>query len=160
MTALGLAANIVQFIDFTRSLLSDAKEIYHSTTGTTAEYANLEEIAEQLSFFGAKLESSRSSTDNAPSQGTVGAQIGQIAMSCKSIADEILDCLQPLKAQDSGRKKWKSFLHALQSLWKRERIRRLQERLKSMRDQALFQMVSEIRSARCALFQSNHRRIS
>jgi hypothetical protein len=62
LTALGLASNIVQFVDFTSKLISTAHSLYTSTSGAKAEHLELEALANTL----------RGLADNAapPSQGT------------------------------------------------------------------------------------------
>jgi hypothetical protein len=46
ISAIGLAANILQFVDIIAGLLSDAKEIYHSAKGATTENIELQSLAE------------------------------------------------------------------------------------------------------------------
>jgi hypothetical protein len=48
LTALSLAGNIVQFVDFSTKLLAKGHELYKSADGTSVGYSELEAIAKDL----------------------------------------------------------------------------------------------------------------
>ncbi|KAG8528462.1 uncharacterized protein KY384_007380 [Bacidia gigantensis] len=48
LAAIGLAANVVQFLDFARGLVSEAFEIYQAVDGATSSNALLERVTEDL----------------------------------------------------------------------------------------------------------------
>jgi len=50
-TAIGLASNILSFIDFSAQLINGAREIYDSTTGTTEDNKSRESIVNEMKFF-------------------------------------------------------------------------------------------------------------
>lgn len=55
LTAIGLAANIIQFVDFTAKLLNTTKTLYQSTSGQTRENADLGENMEEMRSFARRL---------------------------------------------------------------------------------------------------------
>ncbi|OAL37221.1 hypothetical protein AYO20_03397 [Fonsecaea nubica] len=142
LSAIGLAANIVQFIDFSRRLISDAKEIYHSTNGTSAENVELQDVAESLSRLSSTLISPLD-----PSQAAVAqteAEIVKIAAASRVVGDELQAAIQSLTAGDGSRKKWRSFLQALKTLWKRDKIAKLRKRLEDARSNLSVHVLSYI----------------
>lgn len=54
-TALGLAGNLVQFVDFLYKLLSESKSLYASSIGASAENIILETVAKDLNLLTDKL---------------------------------------------------------------------------------------------------------
>ncbi len=48
IAAIGLAANIVQFVDFSWKLLSETRDLYDSSTGVSADNDLLETISKDL----------------------------------------------------------------------------------------------------------------
>lgn len=140
LTALGLAANIFQFIDFSSQLLSGTLEIYQSATGASSEIIEIEHISEHLSSFNEELSSqptaSRSSRDVA---------VEKFAGRCKDISDELLKVIAELKVVDGPNRKWRSFRKALKTLWKKEKIQSLQNRLDMMRQQLTLELSASVR---------------
>jgi phage terminase small subunit len=125
LTALGLASNIVQFVDFTSKLISATHSLYESTSGAKSEHLELETLAKTL----------RSLADDAapPSQGmtnfsTEDATLIDLGNRCRDVSDELLAVLQSLRVKGSHRG-WKSFVQALRSEWKQKEISALEARL-------------------------------
>ncbi|RDL30687.1 uncharacterized protein BP5553_10032 [Venustampulla echinocandica] len=140
MSALGLAANIFQFIDFGTRLLSGTLEVYHSTTGASSENIEIEEISERLSIFSDELSTnpaSRSSRDLA---------VAKFAGRCKVVSDELLEVVTELKVVDGPNRKWRSFRKALKTLWNKEKIQSLQNRLETVRQQLTLELSASARA--------------
>ena len=127
ITTIGLAGNIVQFVDFSWKLLSETKGMYDSTTGTLAEYDIVEAISDDIIRLDDAL--------MAPSAaGAIPEQIRNLASQCREIAQELLSALAKVKAQEPH-KKWKSFVAALRNVWRKGEIENLVRRLDRLRDQ-------------------------
>ncbi|CAN9225518.1 unnamed protein product [Alternaria alternata] len=124
LAAIGLAANILQFIHTARQLVSTSREILGS--GTKNEYLELELISKELR--------SRSSRIILPANARVvpGSDdensLEVLAVRCNEIADELLGILDALKLYND-RNKWRSFLQALKTQWNDDKIGALRERL-------------------------------
>lgn len=56
LTAIGLVANVLAFVDFGLKGLREAKSIYKSSSGLTGEAASLQKFAEQTRHFADNLQ--------------------------------------------------------------------------------------------------------
>lgn len=140
ITAIGLAANILHFIEFTCGLVADAKEIYHSATGATAENIELQTIAESLSQLSSSL-SSRGEYEGHPAS---THEISTLAASCKAVADELLSAIKDLQVKDGAHRRWQSFRQALRTIWKKDDITKFQQRLELYRSHLSIHILSHI----------------
>ena len=124
LTALGLASNIVQFLDFGYRLFCQSKELYESSQSLVNEAVELETIACSLRRLSTGLVVERPfelrpwSEDvnidlelNEPlftSTSQHEADLVLIARDCKQIAGELLNALDQLRIKGS-RSKWQCF---------------------------------------------------
>ncbi|KAK4033791.1 hypothetical protein C8A01DRAFT_49701 [Parachaetomium inaequale] len=124
VVAFGLAANILQFVEFTGQLISSAQEL--SRQGAKTKYLELESIAKELrrlaEGIGPSPAKSKRGQPDAPDE------LQRLANRCIEITNELLSVLDSLKLQ-KGSKKWKSFHQALNSVWKTDQIKDLEERM-------------------------------
>ena len=127
ITTIGLAGNIVQFVDFSWGLLCESKRLYESSIGALADNDVLDTIANDIDRFSDVL--------TAPSAvGAVSDQMRDLVLQCKEVAHELLAILDNVKAKGS-RKKWTSFVAVLRSVWKKEQIEGLFARMERLRNQ-------------------------
>ncbi|CAN9342371.1 unnamed protein product [Alternaria alternata] len=124
LAAVGLAANILQFIHEARKLVSTSREILGS--GTKDEYIELELISKGLRSRSAGIILPGNAKD--VSQGDDGSSLEALAMRCNEIADELLGILGTLKLHND-RNKWTSFVQALKTQWNDDKIEALRGRL-------------------------------
>ena len=141
-TAIGLAANVIQLVDFGARLLSGAHEIYHSTTGQLVEHVELLDIAESLSRLSENI---LPALLDPQSRYTDEKEIRSIAVAAKAVADELVAVIQNLKLTDGPKRKWRSFRQALATLWNKDKIENLQSRLERLRSQLSTQILAHIR---------------
>ena len=143
LAAVGLAGNVLQFIDFTHDLITGAQEIRHSSTGLTADNYDLQLIADDLSRL--------SDGFTVPDSEFVGplsvnqVKISNLALSSKNVSDELLATITQLKGDEKSVLKWHSFRKALKSILKKGEINDLVEKLKGLREQLSFHVVSHVR---------------
>lgn len=128
LSAISLAGNIVSFIDFTSKILTESRRIYHSGTANP-ENLELEGIAERLYGFCVQFK---------PTQ---DKEFKGLLEACEGVADELLQTIYALKPKDGRQKKWNSFCQVLASVWHKDKIRALQDRLGFLRDQVTFELV-------------------
>ena len=134
-TSIGLAANIIQFITFASKLLSEGHEIYKSATGVTAENEELELVVRDLSEISQSLQeatpSSPASSSSSSSSSYCAPEINDLAPACQKVADELLSVVESLRVKEGGTKhrRWHSFVQALRTVWKKEKITALRNRL-------------------------------
>jgi hypothetical protein len=121
--ALGLASNVIEFVDFTSKLLSTAHTLYISTTGTTAENAEHKTLAKHIRALAdnacpptvAAAGGAVASTSNPQNHPTPRPDALQdIAKQCCNVADEFLLLFASFSVQGSHRT-WKSICTALRS---------------------------------------------
>jgi hypothetical protein len=143
LTAIGLAANIVQFVDFSTRLLAEPSEVYHAATGLPKEHVELQDVAENLNSMVERLVTP---TNPGPSSSTQ-AEISRIALSAMEVADDLIRTVEKLKVSDSSKNKWRSFRQALSTLWNKDKIESSQKRLDAFRDQLSIQILAYVRYA-------------
>jgi hypothetical protein len=143
LTTLGLAANIVQFVDYSTRLLAEASEVYHSATGLSKEYVELRDVADNLKDLVERLVAPTNPGPTSSAQ----AEISKIALSAKTVAKDLISTIETLKVSDGSKKGWRSFRQALSTLWNKEKIVGLQKRLDAFRDQLSIQILAHVRYA-------------
>ncbi|KAI4705084.1 hypothetical protein J4E89_009378 [Alternaria sp. Ai002NY15] len=113
----GLAANILQFIQTAKHLVSAGREILDS--GTKKEYLELELISKELHSRADRLKLSGNFTSI--SVGDSEDSIEELACQSNDIADELLGILSKLKLRDD-RNEWSSIILAFKTQWHDKKI--------------------------------------
>jgi hypothetical protein len=129
-SAFGLAAAVVQFIQFGADLISESREIYKSARGLTIEHEELEEACRNLSNLSASLATSSSeSTFHAVPRSEKEEVLRRIAVECWKIAGDIVIALRKSDFDGSQQTKLRSFRQALRNVWGRRKLESLEKRL-------------------------------
>jgi hypothetical protein len=138
LAAVGLAGNIVQFIDFSCKLFDQANSIYHSQSGASKGAQDLEAITESLLDLSTRLDKS---LEKQYKLGDPKAQqtLKILAKGCHDTANELVTLLQSLRAKNAG-SKWHSFRASLAGLLKESEINNLQKRLNDYRSQLIIEL--------------------
>ena len=132
VAAIGLAGNIVQFVDFSWKLIDEARDLYGSSSGASQEHDLLELIFSDLNTLNDKL--------TAPTAlGAIPESLRNLASQCKDFVEQLFRILKDLKVKGDNRK-WKSFLQALRTIWKKEQIEQLVKQLERLRDAMQFRL--------------------
>ncbi|KAJ5360510.1 hypothetical protein N7517_009701 [Penicillium concentricum] len=134
LTALGLASNVVQFVQFASNLVKIAVEVRRSSSGCTDDILTLDTLYGQLNDFNSELLSGRdnaSSYLNGPGSKSNknSTSLRTLSLLCQSDCEKLLLVVRKLKVQDGSRGRWQSFRTALKSLWEKEDIEDLERRL-------------------------------
>jgi hypothetical protein len=127
ITALGIAGNVAQFIDFGLKATSKAREIHQSARGVTAENADLELITKDLVAVNAQLYTSVGSSGDAEA-------LEELCQRCAKTADQLISALESFKIKGT-KTKWKSARKALKTLWGREAVEEMKSRLLGFREE-------------------------
>ena len=131
LTAVGLAGNIITFVDFSTKLLSRARQLYESATGATEEHDELESLARNLKDL---VDRTRRMPTVGPHKSNSGLRItrekvlNNLSQQCIQVADELLETLDSIKVKGQSRTR-KSAIQAVKTVWKQDRIRSIQGRL-------------------------------
>lgn len=125
ITALSLAGNVIQFVDFGTRLLSRAGGLYKSSTGSLAIRDEIELITTDLQVFITKLRNSfsiRASTNlQTLVHGDTLASFEKICDEAAKIAEELKEKLASLR---TGGKlgKFRSLRQAVKTIWSEEEV--------------------------------------
>jgi hypothetical protein len=95
ITAIGFAANILSFIDYSTKAISTTIEIYEPASGNTQDGQNSETIATEMRAFAAKLQP----PDKSQLSGEEKA-LCNLATECQGLAKRILDLLEKFKPKN------------------------------------------------------------
>jgi hypothetical protein len=131
-TALGVASNVIQIVEFSSRLISRTREIYHSRDGQLQDHVILDDAATNLSALMTELRSIE--VPKPKEQTAADRQLIQLRQDCKTIARELHDQLEQARAQ-GGHQKWQSVYQAIKSVYSENRIAAIQSRLDNIRKQ-------------------------
>ncbi|KAI9778855.1 MAG: hypothetical protein M1839_007818 [Geoglossum umbratile] len=137
LAAIGLVGNIIQFVDFGGELISKTVEIQKSGTSALAENINIETATNDLALLSTNLRDSAESTSD--------TALRELCQSCNTVATELLTVLDIVKVC-GGQNKWKSFRKAMRSVWSKDDIALLEQRLARLRDELNLRVTVDLRS--------------
>ncbi|TRX88400.1 hypothetical protein FHL15_010713 [Xylaria flabelliformis] len=136
LTALGLAAGVVQFVSFASHLISRTKEIHGSASGQAKETLTLEKTYTTLQDLSLRLETS---SKRNPKLEIVEKKtdfikhvfaINDLSRTCESDCRRLLEIVSKLKAvEGESHRRWQTFKVALKTVWKGNEIIELENRL-------------------------------
>jgi hypothetical protein len=135
--AIGLAGNIVQFIDYASKLIFSTYEIYQSTSGSSKNHVHLQSISTRL------LELSRALEPTLAQNTMHEKALNALREECCRDTVALLDLIKALKAKKDS--KWSSFRKALKCAWENEKIGQLEGRLRDHRSEISIQLVAILR---------------
>ncbi|KAI0152770.1 hypothetical protein GGR57DRAFT_469050 [Xylariaceae sp. FL1272] len=121
LAAIGLAGNILSFVDFTAKLLVSARTIYKSASDASPENHVLQIIAQDVQFY----------VDNITTTGDIDQHLRSLAEESRNIADELLDLIRQVSARNK-KSKYDCFLSALREVSKKSHIAALSNRLSKL----------------------------
>jgi RecA-family ATPase len=137
LSALSLAGNVLQFIDFGTKLFSKAGELYKSTVGSLAANDQLELVTADLRALVSKLRQPLSSeetqVETVQEDKETWSSFNRVCDEAADVADEIILRLGKLRLQDGKFRRLRSILQAVETLWSEREITSLLKRLSSLR---------------------------
>jgi hypothetical protein len=143
LSALSIAASVVQFVDFGLKIVSKTKEIYNSSKGESIDDALTEATAKRLTILAKDLESSLQleGHQDLPSD----KALYNICVSCIILGNQLTARFDKLRIRnDSKHRAWKSFRQALKSVWCKGEIdaisRQLADHRKELDSHILFSL--------------------
>ena len=142
LSALSLAAAIVQFVDYSTKIVLGAAEIHASATGSLTKHVDLSSITTDLSGISDNLvidDQDQSKTYSKDERALSG-----LATQCRDVANKLLTTLEDLNVK-GPHKKWKSVRQALLSVWRESEIRDIRKRLDTFRNQLTTRLVATLK---------------
>jgi hypothetical protein len=128
LTAVGLASNIISFIDFAAKLVDTTVEIHHSVSGATSKDQTVDKATRHLKAHAKKLEA-----DAANALDPSLDDISDLTSDCEEVAQQLLGHLADVQAKDPTSKR-QSAKAAIKRYWKAATIRELKGRLDTISD--------------------------
>lgn len=132
LSALSIAASVVQFVQFSSNLLRGAVEIYQSSTGLSRQNQHLSDVYTELSKLSSNLQIGvfpNASTSGVPFVQNSSSAIAQLGKDCKADCDKLLGIVRQLQATRTNGRWWKSLRAVSIEHLKSEEIRGLQTRI-------------------------------
>jgi len=131
LAAVSLAGNVVQFISFASSLVSNTVEIRNSTSGCTDAVMTLETVYGKLSQLSVDLQvASESELSVAPQLSKYVIRIKELSEESKGYCDKLLGVVDKLRNDKGSTTPWQNTKVAFKTLWKAGRISDLEEALR------------------------------
>jgi hypothetical protein len=163
VSALGIAASVVQFLQFGSSLVSKSRQIY--SQGALSDHVECESTTRRL------IELTKQITNSLTDLGSLGAlsldsqALQKICEKCVELSNELLSRLADLHVDETHKaRKWKSFRQALKTVCSKERINDIAGRLKACSVELHLHLIMAIKyvcfrqctiGVRCASFTDN-----
>lgn len=114
LSALSLAASIIQFVDFTSQIVSKGKQICRSYDGTSDENTQYETVANRLRTLTQSMQDSLRANLSLGHNMELQQQslaLQEICVQCTDVAGELLTHLRELKLPAGFKhRKWKAFV--------------------------------------------------
>jgi hypothetical protein len=133
VTAVGFAASILTFIDFSWNLIAGAYEVYQSTTGTTAENAHISTVIDDLQEITEGLNA------NVEGKAKHEKALYKLADNCHDLSQDLSKILEKLKVTEKN-SKWQSLKVKWASMRKEREVASIEKRLDGYRSQILLQL--------------------
>jgi hypothetical protein len=138
LTALSLAGTIVQFVDFGRTLITDARDLYTSSSRTLTAIEELELVAADLQVLVLKLRKSFCSADANVSFFESGTEkqkgFENICNNAAKLAEDLIAKLDKLKVKSFENKKWASIRQAVNTVFSKDEINTMTKRLSCLKE--------------------------
>jgi hypothetical protein len=133
LTAIGLASNILTFVDIATKVVTGTHEVYTSATGATSENAQIETITSDL----------RDAADDlnveVSGKGKHERALKDLAAKCEKLSEELLEILGGLGVSGTQSKR-KSLMVVIKSMRKEGKIAGMEKRLVEYRSQILLRL--------------------
>jgi ankyrin repeat protein len=133
LTALGLAGNLIQVIQFSYDIVSEGNKIYNDSGSVHGQNKTAEEVATDLSELTQNLKAKQEEWRVAHGRTSLEpdeTRLRNLCDRCVEVAYELQIQLNKLKAKDGRGKRLKSYKQALISVWRKDDIEEIAARLK------------------------------
>ncbi|KAH8786794.1 hypothetical protein F5882DRAFT_326431 [Hyaloscypha sp. PMI_1271] len=142
LSAVSLAATIVQFVDFSSKIVSKGYHLHRSAEGVLPENARLAYVIADLKDLNIKLQChERLGCLTRDEQA-----LEDLSSQCSTLATELLGRLEKLKVEQNVKnRKWKSFRQALKIVWGKEALDQMAATLSDYRSQLELHVLLSLR---------------
>lgn len=151
LSALSLAVNVAQCIDWARQIVCKAKELHSSVSGTSREVSEQETVTLRLKELVRDITAARGRINPK----VQSSALQRICGNCMDASNELLHRLQGLKIPRNTveHRRWKSFRQALKTVWSKNEIDAMASRLLLLRHELNTELIVITRQ----VVQLNHK---
>lgn len=142
-TAVGLAAAIIQFVEFGTKIISTSKEIYTSSTGLIGEHETLDDVCSHMGLMADVLKKAANDADAAKKKIDEELALRQLSQKCRKTAIELQSHLQSLRGKPG--RKISSIRQALRARCGKSKVDALEAKLKEYREELVAHLVAIMR---------------
>ena len=160
LSALSVAASVVQFVEFASKIVSKGKQLYDSPDGSLRDNEEAETATKRLQDLADSLKQSiekvpqpkRAPTSSAhktlKDQYRQEMRLRAICEECERMSTELLVRLRQLKVpKGENHRRWRSFRQALKSVWSKKGVDEMAGKLNGLRKELDTQVLVLLRSA-------------
>jgi hypothetical protein len=135
VTALGIAAATVQFINFAGDVLSKSREIYQSADGALTTQTELDTIAKSLRSLCSPFRLWDPADGARRRPHPTELQLYHLCKDCVRVSNNLEEALKRLKEGGGSHERWRSFRQALSAVKSESEIEQLCKRMERIRNQ-------------------------
>ncbi|KAF4637877.1 hypothetical protein G7Y89_g222 [Cudoniella acicularis] len=154
ISALSLASNVIQFVDFGCKLISHSRQLYKSIDGALSDKVLVEFLALDLDSLTTNLHKSLRENQPVDAKGYTeeysddDLALDDLCRRCHFIVKKLISRLDRLKVQgSSSHRNWESFKKALRASWSREEMDSLAAQLNDVRSEIEFRVLMSFRGS-------------
>jgi hypothetical protein len=142
LSAVSLAATIIQFVDFSSKIVSKGYHLYESADGVLSENARLGYVIADLKSLNTRLQKHEKLGCLTKEE----QALEDLSSQCSIIAKELLERLDKLNVEaNTKNRKWKSFRQALKSVWNKKALDEMAATLSEYRNQIELHILLSLR---------------
>jgi len=140
LSAVSLAAAILQFVDFGSKFIVSGYEIYRSADGATEENLDIEHLTLMIHEFQERFSPSPNPLTRS------GQELQKLAQECSNVAEDLLALLDKLKVKDKGTfRTWDAIRQSCRLAWKKGEIAKKEKLLNNISTQVNSRLLYMIR---------------
>ncbi|KAJ4304927.1 hypothetical protein N0V90_000455 [Kalmusia sp. IMI 367209] len=151
-SALGLASNLVQFVDFGTRVSGRIYELYNSASGFAANQSEVVDMAARLRQLADRLSQATSTVEEGASPIVDKKSYMSLLFLCRSTAQDLMDIVEDLKV-DKSQRLWSSIRQGFRATRKREQIEQLINRVKTLQDSLNSYLLALLQDSQSKVFQ-------
>lgn len=145
LSALSIAASVIQFVDFSSKFISETVEIYKSSQKTTKWSSDIQNLTQKFQDLALNLEKSLTEgelQDQEPSANEVA--LLELCSNCKEVSQQFVDTLREIQRTGKGGK-LDSARQAIRNMWSKDRVETLQRGVSEFRQQLTLNILISLR---------------
>ena len=158
LSALSVATNVIQFVDFTSKIVSGSYQLYKSGLGESEQNAELNQVTTKLISLNDSLERSLHTQALGKDLSQIDIQLRDLCNDCNIIAHDLILALK--KLQSNRHSKWNSVILALRTIWTQDDIDKLQHRVDGFRQQITMHVLVALRGQIAAIDEQRLQTVS